>query len=303
MSDRSATVDRHVSPATLAPPRIGGDGGSADLAALSRLAATATIAARLFGDPRIFYRGRRIDDGCSADTIVFLAYVLTRADEVLDDRRISADLWPAASPADATALIRQHVARIEELCLDMVPFRHVDGTFYVERGLSIWSDAASFRSLASAGKIAEAIELQRDDFLRHHGHDWVVGERERLRDDLVSLVSRAARSAFLQADYRGALHFVEHLHRLEPSQEDVLRALVSLKSYLGDLAGAFATYRAFQARARTLGIEPSRATVRRFEAIQRGEIANRFGGPILEAMEERVTPAQRARPTNRRRIR
>lgn len=232
----------------------------------------ATLHARLFGDPRIYYRGRRIDAEIQPQTLIFLAFVMTRCESILRRDEIAYTLWSDATAEASRANLRRHLYSLKRLCGGELPFAVDARTIRIRAPWALWSDAAAFTLLASAGELSAAIELQRATFLAALDHEWIAAKREELRAELCALLRRAASTRYLHGDVVGALRSIERLHTLEPWHEDVLRALVSLRCSIGDRSGAVAAYVNFQARLRTdLGVKPMEATAEHVEALTRGE--------------------------------
>jgi DNA-binding SARP family transcriptional activator len=166
-----------------------------------------------------------------------------------------------------------------------------------------WLDVAAFegslaRAEAEAGDggiaaLREAVEAYRGDLLEGHYDDWLVEERERLRQRYLQTLERVAGLEEARGDLEGAIPSAERLLREDPLREATYRTLMRLYDARGDRARALRVYHACAATLeRELGVEPSAPTREAYEALLRsaGEPAGAaeeargaepLGGPSL----------------------
>jgi DNA-binding SARP family transcriptional activator/Flp pilus assembly protein TadD len=138
------------------------------------------------------------------------------------------------------------------------------------------TDAAEMDRDVDAGRLAEAFDRYRGDYLRglyikdaESFERWLDDERRRH----VSIARKAGLSAANECeqsgDVRGAIDLVERVADLDLLDESVVRRLVDLLDRSGDHARALAAYERFSARlSQDLGAQASAETVARVEAIR-----------------------------------
>ena len=134
-----------------------------------------------------------------------------------------------------------------------------------------------------------AIAEYRGDLLDGLYDDWVIGERERLRNRYLSALQQTAVQLAAVEDYAEASRFGRELLRCDPLREDTYRLLMELSNHAGDRAGAVRLFHeCVSVLQDELGVEPSAATTAAFAEIMRaehGEIPGppleRFSGPAL----------------------
>jgi DNA-binding SARP family transcriptional activator len=133
-------------------------------------------------------------------------------------------------------------------------------------------DVAAFERLVgegSAGSLEAAAALYRGEFLEdlHVNEvafqDWVVGERERLRELAVEALARLLQHQCRSSVVEPAIQTALRLLRLDRTQEVVHRTLIRLYARQGRRAEALRQYRACVGVLRgELGVEPEPETVR-----------------------------------------
>jgi len=144
-----------------------------------------------------------------------------------------------------------------------------------------WLDVQVFEqglSQASPSSMREALTLYRGDFLGNFYiqgalsfEEWVVLERERLRNLALEGLSTLASNAYDQGDFQQAAIELRRLLLLDPWRESAHRELMRLLAQTGDRAAALTQYEACrQILERELGVEPASATVALYEQIRAG---------------------------------
>src|SRR5262249_17594497 len=112
-------------------------------------------------------------------------------------------------------------------------------------------DAVAFERLASesiVGALEAAAALYKGEFLDGFGLDerpfeeWLMGERERLRERMMEVLARLFRQQCAQARNDAAIHTARELIALDPTQETVHRALMRLYTLIGKRDAAIKQY-------------------------------------------------------------
>ncbi len=236
---------------------------------------------RLLGPPRIACGGTRVESGLSGQTLLLLAMLVIRKDEILDRDEIAFTLWPDAGESEARAALRRHVYKLQQ-ALPASPGRWLvcnARTIGWGPSAETWVDVDDFERLSESSETLEsAASLYRGDFAPYSDHEWATAMRERLRRRAHRVFEQVANERCSAGDAPGALHYLERLLDHDPWREDAIRRLMLLRYRLGDRAGALAQYRNFRARLRAeFEVDPMPETANCFEAIARGLSATSVG--------------------------
>jgi hypothetical protein len=163
-----------------------------------------------------------------------------------------------------------------------------------------WLDVAAFEEAASrAGRevgdsglapLQEAVELYTGDVLEGCYDEWLLSQREQLRQRYLAVLDQLVQSLVARGDYTQAIQYAERLVRHDPLHEETYRLLMRLHDARGARARALRVYHICATTLeRELGIEPSAQTRAEYEALlpaQREPAAaarpdGRVGGPSL----------------------
>ncbi len=117
-----------------------------------------------------------------------------------------------------------------------------------------------------------AVDLYRGDLLPGCYDDWLLAERERLRQAFVRTLGTCVALLERLRDYPAAIQAAEHLLRQDPLHETTYRHLMRLHAVDGDRAGALRSYyRCATMLQQELGVEPSAATRTLYEQLVQGD--------------------------------
>jgi tetratricopeptide (TPR) repeat protein len=142
----------------------------------------------------------------------------------------------------------------------------------------VWLDVAAFEELIALGAetdaaagiaaLRDAVELYRGDLLEGCYDEWIIGERERLRQHYLLSLERLAELTAACGDHAQAVTYAERLLRQDPLREEIYRLLMRLYDARGDRARALRAYHVCSATLeRELGVEPSEETRETYEAL------------------------------------
>ena len=145
-------------------------------------------------------------------------------------------------------------------------------------------DVADFentvRAPADANVLKRAADLYRGDLLPSCYDDWIISERERLRQAFIRAMERLTQLLENQRDYPAAISYAQRLLQHDPLHEETYRHLMRLYALSGDRAGALRVYHACAtALARELGIEPTLATREEYERLLNADAATLAATP------------------------
>jgi TolB-like protein/DNA-binding SARP family transcriptional activator/Flp pilus assembly protein TadD len=130
-------------------------------------------------------------------------------------------------------------------------------------------DAPRFRKELSKGRLAEALELYRGDFVEGFFLSdvpeldrWIESERRRLRDSAADAARSLSKSAESSGDVAMALHWARQASSNAPYDEPDARRVLMLLGRLGDRGSALEFFDRFSRRLRSdLELDPSPETV------------------------------------------
>ena len=119
------------------------------------------------------------------------------------------------------------------------------------------AEALAVKPAAQQAYLTEALALYGGDLLPTCYDDWIIPERDRLRDLYQNGLVRASRLAEMQHDYVAAIHYANELQRLAPLHEAAYGRLMRLHMRNQDRAAALQTYQSCAIKLKQeLGVEP-----------------------------------------------
>ncbi|MGQ0571697.1 MAG: AAA family ATPase [Armatimonadota bacterium] len=201
------------------------------------------------------------------------AYLVLHRGRPQSRAHLAALFWPESTDGQARTNLRRLVLDLRRAVPR--PERHVHIDHHVLQWLEsspLRLDVEEFqrgvRADASLGDLEQAVVLYRGDLLPECYDDWVIPERERLRQVYFQAVERIVVGLEAQRDYRGAIRYARLLLQHEPMEEATYRHLMRLHALNGDRTGAVRIYHAcVTALQRDLGVAPSPATQKAYERI------------------------------------
>jgi DNA-binding SARP family transcriptional activator len=125
------------------------------------------------------------------------------------------------------------------------------------------SDSAAVREA-----LERAVALYKGDLLPSCYDDWIIPQRERLRQACLSALERLVRLLEEERDYEAAIRYARRLLRHDPLHEATYRRLIRLHALDGDRASALRVYHTCTTiLQRELDVEPSAATRAAYEQL------------------------------------
>ncbi len=205
-----------------------------------------------------------------------LAYLLLHRGAPQPRSHLAALLWPDVVETQARNNLRQLLHQLRHALPHADHFVSSDGsTLSWREDAPYRCDVADFEhALAQAHAAARqgdravqraaltaAVDLYRGELLPSCYDDWLVPERERLRQGVLDALAEVVQLLEAQRDYGAALHYAQTWVRQDPLAEDAYRALMQLYALSGDRARALRAYHTcVTVLRRELGVEPSAAT-------------------------------------------
>jgi len=137
-----------------------------------------------------------------------------------------------------------------------------------------------------------AVALYHGDLLPSGYDDWIIPERERLRQAFSEALESLVWLAEEQRDYSAAIHYANHLLRHDPLHEPAYRLLMRCHALNGDRAGALRVYHTcVTVLQRELGVEPGQEVQAAYTRLLDMEIPTALGthaAPPLPTSERLV---------------
>ena len=214
----------------------------------------------MIGGPYVVRDGRRLDvpEGCKR-LVVFVALHGGRVDR----RQAAGALWPNGDDERAmgnlrSALWRLRRARIDVLTADMAALALCDEIDVDVTRLFDWAGRLIDGTIQPSDLRVSPISLEAVDLLPGWYDDWVIFERERLRQRLLHGLEALSRQLRLLRRWSEAVEAAMTAVNMEPLRESAQYVLAEAHVAEGNLVEArrcFSAYRALLLA--ELGIEPS----------------------------------------------
>ena len=212
-----------------------------------------------------------------------LAYLLMHRDAPQSRAHLAFVFWPDSTEGQARTNLRKQVHHLRRHLPGVDRLLHVDAQTVqwlpdapYTLDVSAFEDALRrAKGAAQAGsQVAENEALQQASAL-YHGDllpgcydDWILAERERLRQALLRALERLVALTEGQRDYARAIDCAQRLQQLDPLYEAGYRNLMRLYAVSGDRGRALQTYHTcVETLQRELGVSPSPATREAYERL------------------------------------
>jgi DNA-binding SARP family transcriptional activator len=230
----------------------------------------------LLGDFRLVYDSTPVTSVNTARLQSLLAYLVLHRNAPQARHYLAFLFWPDSTEAQAHTNLRNLLYHLRQALPEADRFLHTDTQTLQWRAEALFTlDVADFeRAVAQAEQagqtgdqvalrtaLEEAVTLYRADLLPSCYDDWILSERERLRQAFTEALERLILLLEDQRDYRAAIGYAQRLLRHDPLHEATCRRLMRLQALSGDRAGALRTYHTCATvLQRELAVEPSPAT-------------------------------------------
>lgn len=208
-----------------------------------------------------------------------LAYLVLHAGIPQSRSQLAFLFWPDSSEAQARSHLRTSLHRLRRGLLDADRFLRVDSrTVEWCADAPFALDVAEFQSalaraqlMTAREELEKAIALYRGDLVPGCYDDWILPERERLRQAFLKALEQLVRILESEGDYNAALNHAQHLLQLDPLQETTYHLLMRLHAEHGDRASVVRTFHTCENVLRQeLEVEPSTETRLLYEQLRLG---------------------------------
>ncbi|TMD57718.1 MAG: 6-hydroxy-D-nicotine oxidase, partial [Chloroflexi bacterium] len=264
-----------------------------------------TLHLRLLGDFSLIYDDRQVTSLNTMRMQSLLAYLVLHHDVPQQRQHLAFLFWPETTEAQARNNLRQLLHQLRQALPAMEQFLssdthmlhwhpvtpfHLDVAAF-EKTLTL-ADAATQRndqhSLQAA--LEQADSLYRGELLPGCYDEWILPERDRLRQRHLQVLEQLLRLFEVQGDNVTAIRYAQRLIALDPLSENLYRRLMRLFALNNDRASALHVYHTcVTTLQRELGVDPDTATREAYERLMQHET------PVIPARAQQTLLA--ATPT------
>ncbi len=216
-----------------------------------------------------------------------LAYLLLHSGTPQSRSRLAYLFWPDSTESQAHTNLRNVVHKLRQALPNADAFLQIDRqTLCWKRTTqdAPWTlDALDFEKAigeaeqardvaAERQALGRAIKLYRGDLLPGCYDEWILTERDRLRQEFLKALERLADLQEQERDYDAAIDTAQHLLRHDSLREATYRHLMRLYATSGDRAAALRIYHTCSTvLERELAAQPSKATRESYERLLSNE--------------------------------
>ncbi|HEY7350305.1 MAG TPA: BTAD domain-containing putative transcriptional regulator [Ktedonobacterales bacterium] len=210
-----------------------------------------------------------------------LAYLVLHRDVPQPRHHLAFLFWPDTTEAQARNNLRQLVHQLRQVLPAAGHFLATDmHLLHWRPTIPISLDVASFEQAlqqadeaaqqhnqpAQRAALEQADRLYRGELLPSCYDEWILPERERLRQSHMQALEQLLRLIERQGNYATAIKYAQRLLQLDPLSEDCYRHLMRLHALNNDRASALRVYHTCATiLQRELGVEPDSATQEAYE--------------------------------------
>src|SRR6266496_151291 len=246
-----------------------------------------TLHIRLLGDFNLLYNDQQVTSLNTTRLRSLLAYLVLHRDVPQQRQHLAFLFWPDATEAQARNNLRQLLHQLRQalpaveqfLSADthmvhwhpITPF-HLDVAEF-EQALTL-ADAVARRNDQHAlqDALEQADSLYRGELLPGCYDEWILPERDRLRQRHLQVLEQLLRLFEVQGDNVTAIRYAQRLIGLDPLSEDLSRRLMRLFALNNDRASALHVYHTcVTTLQRELGVDPDPATREAYERLMQQE--------------------------------
>jgi DNA-binding SARP family transcriptional activator len=245
------------------------------------------LSVSLLGDFCIRYNETPVTDVNTPRLQSLLAYLMLHRDAPQSRAHLAFLFWPDTTEAQARTNLRNLLHYLRRVLPNADSYLDASMQTLQWRSDAPFSlDVADFDialahaeqvpQMSDSAAVREALEravaLYKGDLLPSCYDDWIIPQREGLRQEYLSALERLVHMLEEQRDYQAAIHGVQRLLRHDPLHEAAYRHLIRLHALNDDRASALRVYHTCTTvLQRELAVEPSAATREAYEQLLNAE--------------------------------
>ncbi len=232
-----------------------------------------TLQIRLLGDFQLLYDGNLITNLHQARLQSLLAYLVLHRDAPQARQRLAFLFWPDSSEAQARANLRRALYDLRVVLPTLEDFVRIDSQSLqwrpdapFELDVAVFEDllAQSMQTRQSAAiqdTLEQVVTRYSGDLLPASYDEWVLHERERLRQRYLHALEQLVHLLEDRREYQVAIAHAQRLLQADALQESTYRTLMRLHVQTGDRALALRVYHTCATLLQQeLGVSPSPET-------------------------------------------
>lgn len=237
----------------------------------------------LLGELELVYQDARLREINTPRLQSLLAFLVLHHSQRFGRARLAAMYWPDSPENQARTNLRNLLHQLRRALPDADRFLFDDQKLIAWRAEAAFSlDVLQFEQAAARAKAAqqageieaarlawsEAAGLYQSDLLPGCYDDWILPERERLRQIFLEVLHCQAGDQQEQGEFAAAIQTTQRILREDPLREDTYRNLMNLHALSGDRAGVYRVYQTCVSALKTgLGVLPSALTRETYKAL------------------------------------
>ncbi len=245
---------------------------------------------QLLGGFSIAYGEKPISSINTSRLQSLLAHLVLNANIPQSRQHVAFLLWPDTSESNARNNLRQYLHQLRHLLPDAGRFLAVDTNNICwlqdegqkvdvqrfERALAEAESAGQHKDLSTEQHwLKEALTCYQGDLLPGCYDDWIIADRERLRQGCHSAAQKLVHALEEQRDYAAALQATQTLLRLDPLDESSYVTLMRLHDLNQDHPAARRVYQsAAEILQRELGVEPGESLRQAYDRVTRPHVTH-----------------------------
>jgi DNA-binding SARP family transcriptional activator/predicted ATPase len=235
-----------------------------------------TLHIHLLGEFRLSYGDTPITTIDTSRLQSLLAYLMLHRQSPQSRTHLAFLFWPDSTEAQARTNLRKALHQLRRLLPEATSFLNLEEQILQWRAAAPFTlDIAQFEEAvaradqaqqaghqaAARAALEEAVKLYRGDLLPDCYDEWLLPERERLRQWFFRSLERLIQLLEDQRDYQAAIRYAQRLLRYDPLHEATHRQLMCLYALSGDRARAMRAYHTCATvLQRELAVEPGPTT-------------------------------------------
>jgi DNA-binding SARP family transcriptional activator len=225
----------------------------------------------------------------------FLAYLALHRREPQSRQQLAFVLWPDSSDSQAYTNLRTLLHRAQAVLPHDIPLLQIDSqtvTWHPDAAMKL--DVAEFEAEIDRANVAaqrdgaaacvaleQAINLYQGDLLPDCYDEWILPERDRLRQMFLTALERLISLLEQERRYAIAVSYAQRLAHLDPFNEAVCLTLMRLHTIIGDRASALRVYHQCASTLQAeLGVAPSVALSGAYERLLTAEALPPSDSPL-----------------------
>jgi DNA-binding SARP family transcriptional activator/predicted ATPase len=246
-----------------------------------------TLDIRLLGEFSLIYHNRQVTSLNTTRLRSLLTYLVLHHEVPQQRQHLAFLFWPDTTEAQARNNLRQLLHQLRQVLPDSEQFLsadthllhwhptipcHIDVAAF-EQALTLVDAATQHHDQHNLrAALEQADSLYRGELLPDCYHEWILPERDRLRQRHLQVLEHLLRLCEGQGDYVTAIRYAQRLLTLDPLSEDLSRRLMQMFTLNNDRASALRVYHTcVTTLQRELGIDPAPATREAYEQLMQHE--------------------------------